>query len=131
MNITGSGYTKPLNLLAYAITEKNANVPVSAIDKVIEDMMKEDELATGPQGTIVINSLNQNSGPVGIQITIHEYNFTGREEINIGNVPLYATPSYVSPDGIRLIFTMPSSTERFLGNSYPVTLTTPNGGSIQ
>lgn len=67
MNITGSGYTKPLNLLAYAITEKNANVPVSAIDKVIEDMMKEDELAAGPQGTIVINSLNQNSGPVSTQ----------------------------------------------------------------
>jgi len=262
VNITGSGYTTALDLLASAITEANANVPVSTIDKVIADMMKEDELATGPQGTVAINSLSQNSGlagtqitiygkgflsvpsarlqqdeqwqkgdrvtvsvvsypnnalskwttiwigipssdtsitltiparacgyainpssqevckfytiftpgiytlsvnvygqqksnelqftitgsatadapvmtslepsagPVGTQITIHGYNFTGREGINIGSVPLYATPSYVSPDGTRLVFTMPSSTQRFPGNSYPVTLTGSNGGAI-
>ncbi len=261
-NITGSGYTAALNLLTSAITEANANVAVSAIEKVIADMMKEDELATGPKGTVAINSLSQNSGPagtqitiygkgflsvpsarlqqdeqwqkgdrvtvslvsypdnasaksasiwigipssdtsitmtipsracgyainpssqevckfytiftpgtytlsvnvygqqksnelqftitgqatssapvmtsldpstgpVGAQITIHGYNFTGREGINIGNVPLYATPSYVSPDGMRLVFTMPSSTQRFPGNNYPVTLTAPNGSAI-
>jgi len=71
----------------------------------------------------VMTFLEPSSGPVGTQITIHGYNFTGREGISIGNVPLFPIPSYVSPDGTRLIFTMPSSTQRFPGNSYPVTLT--------
>ena len=40
VNITGSGYTTALDLLASAITETDASVPVNAIDKVIGDMMK-------------------------------------------------------------------------------------------
>jgi hypothetical protein len=261
-NITGSGYTTALDLLASAITEANANISVGTIEKIIADMMEEDELATGPQGTVAINSLSQNSGPagtqitiygkgflsvpsvrlqqdeqwqkgdhvtvslvsypntasaksatiwigvpssdtsitltipvracgyainpssqeackfytiftpgtysfsvnaygqqrsnelqftitgattsdapvmtsldpssgsVGTQVTIRGYNFTGREGIDIGNVPLYATPSYVSSDGTQLIFPMPSSTQRSPGNSYPVTLTASNGSKI-
>lgn len=262
INITGSGYTTALDLLASAITEASADVPISAINDVISAMEWEDELAPGVEGTVEISSLNPNSGPTGTQITIsgkgflsvpssrlqqdeqwqngdhvtvslvsypnntsaksasfwvgipsndtsitltipaqtcgyainpssqeickfytiitpgtytisvdvygqqksnelqftvtgqavsdapvitslepssgpvgtqiiiHGYNFTGREGVNIGNVPLYATPSYVSLDGTRLIFTMPSSTQRFSGNSYSVTLTGKNGGAI-
>lgn len=70
----------------------------------------------------VMTSLVPSSAKVGTTVKIYGKNFTGNEGINIGNVPFYPIPTYVSPDGTELDFVVPDSTVRTPGNTYSITL---------